>query len=103
MAEFIKAATIGDVPSGSMKTIIVGGKRIALANVDGAFFAISDTCSHEECSLGSEGFLDENIITCGCHGATFDVTTGDVLTLPATQPVGSYKTKIDGDTVLILL
>jgi nitrite reductase/ring-hydroxylating ferredoxin subunit len=61
MGNFVIVAKIQDIPSGSMKTLSVKGKKIAVANVEGEFFAIDDTCSHEECSLGTEGFLDEGM------------------------------------------
>ena len=103
MAEFIKLATVDDIPLDTMKTIRIAGKRIALAHVEGEFFAIDDTCSHANCSLGSQGFLDGTAVICGCHGAQFDVTTGDVLSLPATSPVASYEVKIEGNDILIAL
>lgn len=99
--DFIKAASTSDVPSGSMKTVMVKGKPIALANVDGQYFAVSDICTHEHCSLGTEGFLDDGVVTCGCHGAQFDVTTGRVLALPAPGDVVSYEVKVEGNDVLI--
>lgn len=101
MADFTKVANTSDIAKGTMKTITVGGKSIALANIDGTFFAVDDTCSHEYCSLGTEGFLDANIITCGCHGAQFDVTTGKVLALPAPTDVASYEVKVEGNDVLV--
>ncbi len=101
MADFIKALTVNDIPSGSMKTVQVGGKKIALAHVDDEYFAIDDTCSHEQCSLGSEGFLDGNVVSCGCHGAQFDVTNGKVMSLPAPTDVGSYPVKVKGEDVLV--
>lgn len=99
--DFIKATTIGEVPPGSMKTVRVGGKPIALANVDGQFFAVDDTCTHEQCSLGTEGFLDGSIITCGCHGSQFEVTTGKVLSLPAPTDVATYAVKVEGNNVFV--
>lgn len=103
MADFIKALSVSDIPLGSMKTVLVGGKKIAVANVDGEFFAIGDTCSHEQCSLGSEGFLDSNVVTCGCHGAQFDVTSGKVMSLPALTDVASYPVKIEGRDVMVAI
>lgn len=98
MEDFTKVAHINDIPAGKTKTVTAGGRRIAIAHVDGEFFAIDDTCSHEECSLGTEGFLDGSILICGCHGSTFDVTSGKVLSLPAPTDVASYEVKIkDGD------
>lgn len=101
MGNYIKALSVNDVPNGSMKTLTVGGKKIAVAHVDEEFFAIDDTCSHAQCSLGSEGFLDGNVVTCGCHGAQFDVTSGKVMSLPAPMDIASYPTKIEGNDVFI--
>lgn len=101
MADFVKAVPVQNIPSGSMRTVVVNGKKIALANVDGEFFAIDDTCSHEQCSLGSEGLLDGNVVTCGCHGAQFDVTNGKVMSLPAPTDVTSYEVKIENGDVYV--
>jgi len=101
MTNFVAVAKTSDIPMGSMKAIMVSGKRIALANVDGQYFAVDDTCTHAQCSLGSEGFLDGSNIVCGCHGAQFDATTGKVLTLPATVNLSSYHVKVEGDDVLV--
>lgn len=101
MADFIKVARTTEIRLGGMKTVFVSGKKIAIANVDGEFFAIDDECSHEECSLGSEGFLDGNVVICGCHGSNFDVTTGKVLSLPAMTDVGRYDVKVDNGEIFI--
>jgi len=101
MTTFTKIIKVADLPSGMKKTVIVAGKKIAIANVDGEFFAIDDTCTHQQCSLGTEGFLDGSVIICGCHGAQFDVTNGKVLSLPAPTDVNSYETKVEGDDVLV--
>lgn len=95
----VKVAKTADIPSGSMKTIRVQGKAIALANVDGQYFAIGDTCTHKGCSLGSEGFLDGTTITCGCHGGQFDVTTGKVLAAPPPTDESSYPVKVEGEDI----
>ena len=98
---YIPVAKTSEINDGEMKTVHAGGKSIALANVDGEFFAIDDNCSHEECSLGSEGMLDGNMVVCGCHGSLFDVTTGAVQSLPAPTDVASYKVKVEGDSILV--
>ena len=103
MDDFVKVATVAEIPVGRMKTVMVGGKRVAVANVDGEFFAIDDDCSHEECSLGSEGYLDGNVVICGCHGSNFDVTTGKVLSLPAPTDVTSYQTKVENGNIFVKL
>ena len=97
----VKVAKTTEIENGTMKTVRIKGKAIAVANVDGDYFAIDDTCSHEHCSLGTEGFLDETTVICGCHGANFDVTTGKVLALPAPTDVASYNVKVEGEDILI--
>lgn len=90
--------SINELAVGEIKTFEIVGKKIALARVgEHEFHAIDDTCTHDECSLG-EGFLDEQTISCPCHGAQFDVTSGRVLTLPAVRDVAGYhvETKEDG-------
>lgn len=101
MDKYVKVLSLTDLPSGSMKTVMVRGKKIALANIGGEFFAVDDTCSHAQCSLGSEGFLDGNVVTCGCHGAQFDVTNGKVMSFPASTDVRSYPVKIEREDILV--
>lgn len=75
------------------------GHKLAVFHVGDTFYAIDDTCTHEEASL-AEGTLytdeDEPQVECPKHGATFDITTGQVLTLPAVKSVNSYETKVEG-------
>lgn len=101
MEDFVKIASVAEIPHGRMKTVVVNGKRFAVANINGEIFAIDDTCSHEQCSLGTEGYLDGSIIVCGCHGASFDMTTGNVLSLPAPTNIGSYEVKVENGEVYI--
>lgn len=98
---FVKAISVADISPGEKKTVFAGGHKLAVANIDGEFFAIDDACSHAQCSLGTEGFLDGNIVICGCHGAQFDMTNGKVLSLPAPIDVESYETKVENGFVWV--
>lgn len=99
MSDFIAVAKTSDIPSGKMKTVISKGKQIAIVNVDGSFFAIDDLCTHAQCSLGGEGSVDGMKVVCGCHGSQFDIKNGNVLNPPATQNLGSYEVKVEGDII----
>ena len=57
MADFVKVAKTAEIVPGQGKMIEVGGKKIALFNVEGSFHAIDDTCTHRGGPL-SEGSLD---------------------------------------------
>ncbi len=100
MAEFVRAAAIRQVPEGGLIAVDVRGIPIAVARVGGTFYAFDDTCTHEQCSL-AEGDLVGTTVTCMCHGAEFDVRTGHVLAPPAPLPVKVYRTRVEGDGLLI--
>ena len=78
------------------KVFNIDDKEIALFNCEGKFYAIDDLCSHAEASL-SEGEVYDCKVECPLHGAEFDLKTGEAKTLPATQPVVSYKTDVDDE------
>ena len=101
MEEYTFVSLVTELPAGSMRTYSVRGRQIALANVDGNFFAVDDICTHEHCSLGSDGALAGNVVICGCHGAQYDVMTGEVLAPPAPRSVSSYETKVEDGKVMV--
>ena len=67
MAQFIKIASTTDLAPGEAKCVEVAGKKIALFNLDGTFFAIDDTCTHRGGPL-SEGEVSGEEVTCPWHG-----------------------------------
>ena len=95
---FVPAIKTADVPPNGMVVVEVQGARIAIANVQGVFYAFDDECTHEQCSL-AEGDLAGTTVTCMCHGAEFDVRSGAVLAPPAVEPIRIYRTRIEGDAL----
>ena len=80
-----------------MTAVDIGGRRVAICNVGGRFYAVEDVCTHDGTSFG-QAELDDIEITCPRHGAAFDVTTGAVTRLPAAVPVKTYNVRaIGGD------
>ena len=100
-AQSVIIGKTADIKAGELALFEVAGRRIAVANADGRFFAIDDTCTHEPCSLAEVGTLEGTVVTCGCHGAQFDVTTGKVLAPPAPEPVKAYRLRIDHDDLVL--
>jgi len=45
--------------------------------------------------------VEGTVVTCPLHGATFDVTTGNVLGPPAAEGVAHYNVQVDGDDIKI--
>jgi nitrite reductase/ring-hydroxylating ferredoxin subunit len=100
-ARSVPVGRTADITPGELAAFQVGGIRIAVANAGGRFFAIDDTCTHEQCSLADEGTLEGTVVTCGCHGAQFDVTTGAVLAPPAFEPVKAYPLHVDQGNLVV--
>ncbi len=100
MAEFVKAIAKSDLAAGHGAVVELQGKKIAIFNVDGAFYAMDDTCTHAGGPL-SEGELDGTVVTCPWHGARFDVNTGGLQGPPAPDGVRSYEVKTEGEDVLV--
>ena len=95
MTGFVKVAKSDELRPGQALLVEAKGKQIALFNVDGAFFAIDNICTHEEASL-AEGELRGHEVTCPLHGAKFDVRTGEVLGPPAYDDVVCYTVRVTG-------
>jgi 3-phenylpropionate/trans-cinnamate dioxygenase ferredoxin component len=73
---------------------------IAVFNVEGALFAVSDVCTHAEASL-SEGHVEGQTVECPLHGACFDLRTGEALTPPAVEPVQTFAVVVQDDEVYV--
>lgn len=97
---FVKVATVGELAPGKVKRVETGDDSIAIFNVDGEFYAIGDTCSHEEASL-ADGDVFNDVVECPLHGAEFDLRTGRNLCLPAVTPVPSYRVIVEGSDILV--
>jgi nitrite reductase/ring-hydroxylating ferredoxin subunit len=95
MANWVRVADAGDVSDGEISAYTVGERQIAVANLGGELRAFDDTCTHQHCSL-AEGDLEDSIVQCPCHGSQFDVTTGEVVEGPATEPIEVFDAREDG-------
>ena len=96
---FLRAAKKDEIPSGTIQEFQLNGKTVAIANVDGKLFAISNVCLHRGGPLG-QGELDGKVVTCPWHGWQYDVTTGKVMMNPAVG-VESYAVEIRGEDIFV--
>jgi 3-phenylpropionate/trans-cinnamate dioxygenase ferredoxin subunit len=91
--EYIKVADKAELPANKMIMVVVGGKEVLLANVDGSYYAIANKCTHLGGSL-IKGSMEGSVVTCPRHGAQFDVKTGQAI---ADAKIGFVKMKVKGE------
>jgi 3-phenylpropionate/trans-cinnamate dioxygenase ferredoxin subunit len=102
MPSFVKVANRSELPAGGKKLVAVDGRAVAVFNVEGAFYAIDDVCTHDGGPL-AEGELFGCEIECPRHGARFDVRTGQPLRMPAIEPVAVHLVEVRGDDVYVAI
>jgi len=104
---FVKVAETSEVGLGQMKAVKLGEKEVLIANINGAYFAIGNRCTHRSGEL-AKGVLEGNIVTCPKHKSKFDVTTGKVISGPKIplfhpkiedEPV--FAVKVEGKDILL--
>jgi len=92
--DFLPALEAAALLPGKGETVLLAGKRIAVFNVDGQFYALDDDCPHRGGPLGP-GWVEAGKCTVACplHGWEFDLKTGACLTVPA-RPVRAYPVRV---------
>ena len=96
----ISVCPAAELPPGGMRLVEHDGVKIGVFNCDGTYYAIEDRCSHDDGPL-CEGDRDGLTVECPRHGATFDLRTGDALSLPATVGVETFPVTLRDGEILI--
>ena len=98
MEGFTRVAALADVAPGSALRVELDGHALCLVNTEGQVYALRDNCSHKDFPL-SEGEVLGHRLTCAWHGAAFDVTSGNALSLPAIKPVKTYDVRVEAGQI----
>jgi nitrite reductase/ring-hydroxylating ferredoxin subunit len=97
---FVPVTRASELSPGAMTWVALDRERVLIANVDGCFYALQDSCGHRQAPL-SKGTLEGHVIECPLHFARFDVRTGKLLSGPTAEDVPTYQVLVDGDTVYV--
>jgi 3-phenylpropionate/trans-cinnamate dioxygenase ferredoxin component len=99
----LKICRVAELAPGTARRIEPeGAEGVAVFNVDNQFYAIADTCTHQEYPL-SDGYIEGEEMECALHLARYNLRTGEALCPPATHPVKTYPVEVDGDEIFVRL
>ena len=101
---WIDVCAVEDFGDGERKVVYLNGQQVALFNVNGALYALSNRCSHARGPL-SEGSIEESpegcTVTCPWHYAKYDLASGVVLAGVASAPVPSYQVEVRDGMIVV--
>lgn len=101
MAEWIDVAPEAELVPGTFRVVDVDDVMVAVFNLDGAFYAIEDVCTHDYGQL-TGGPIDHDEITCPRHGARFNIKTGEAMCPPAYEPVATFRVRVEQGIVQVI-
>lgn len=101
MTNWFDVLPAAQIPPGTHHVIVVEGIAIAVFNIEGEFYAIEDSCTHQGLPL-SDGFIEEDDkIICPFHGAKFCIKSGKALSPPAYINLKTFDTRLVADIVQV--
>lgn len=90
-------ASAGDVPVGGC-FVASAAKVVVTQPTEGDFKAFSAVCTHQGCLVESS---TEGHIPCPCHGSTFSLDDGSVVSGPASTALAAVEIAVKGDSITL--
>lgn len=100
VSDWVDVASPEELPPGSHRVVDVDGSQVAVFNLDGAYYAIEDVCTHDGGQL-TGGSVEGDEIVCPRHGARFSIRTGDVLAPPAYEGIHTFPVRVHAGRVQV--
>ena len=97
----IRACAVADLPEGESLRLD-GPVPVAVFHTEAGFFAVDDTCTHQDASL-ADGWLEGCEIECPLHASRFDLRTGEVDAPPAKRGVRTHAVTVTDGEVFVTL
>jgi 3-phenylpropionate/trans-cinnamate dioxygenase ferredoxin component len=101
---FHDAMPVDWIGPGETTAVDVEGTPVAIANVDGSYFAFANLCPHQGTVLGGRPLARTCLIMCPEHGSVYDVTSGQCVLPPQDGPpqdIETYETRVVDDVVQV--
>ena len=110
------ALPLADVPPGTSTTVRAFGTTVAIFNVEGELFAVSNHCPHHGgplcqgrisgTALPSRPYeyrygLEGRVLTCPWHGWEFDIESGRTI-FDSSVRVKTYEAWVEDDKIVLM-
>ena len=98
----LEVCPVEELPSCSVRIVYAGTLAIGVYNLNDEYFALEDRCSHDDGPLCEGDFdCEEGVAICPRHGANIDIRSGRALTLPAVEPVETFRVVVEDGLVKV--
>ena len=101
MSEWITVARAADVPEGAIVGAVLEGEEVVVVNAGGRHRVLGAICTQAGCNLAEDSELEDDSITCLCHGSLFDLESGAATGPPAEEPLPVYEVRVAGDRIQV--
>src|SRR5262245_11388931 len=99
-SELHRVCRVSETVEGTVRSVEIGDRQLALYNIGGTFYATDNRCTHARASL-SEGFIEGDTIECPLHGGRFHIPTGQPLSPPVRVAVRAYPVQVIDDEIYV--
>ncbi len=100
MPTFTKLTTQSELPTvNEAKEFTCGNKEICVANINGEYSAMDNSCLHQGGPIG-QGMIEDGKVVCPWHGWSWDPKTG-AAAHNAKAKVTIYALKMENRDVLV--
>ncbi len=98
--EYIRVCSLAELPRRRGREVVFDEEtQVAVFQVDGALYAVSNICPHQHAPVIAEGYIEDCTVTCPLHGWVYDLKTGRAI--GGTGKLKTYEVFLDGESVML--
>ncbi|MGH9371210.1 MAG: nitrite reductase small subunit NirD [Vicinamibacterales bacterium] len=102
-SRWIRVTTRESIPPREGRAIRLADRELAIFNLGDRFLAVENRCPHQGGPL-SDGIVTGSAVVCPLHAWKVSLETGEVARPSSGAAcVRTFATRVDGDTLLVLL
>lgn len=105
MPDFYDAIPTDWIGPGKTQAVEVDGFSVAVANIDGEYFAFQNLCPHQGSVLGGRPLEEGVYVTCPQHASRYDVRSGTCVRPSSSdgfnQDLMTFQTRVQDEVVQV--